>query len=204
MKIRKIMALVLGVLILLSLVGCGNEPAFSMGKTTGTTYTNDFLGLSCTLPQGWTFASEQELLQLNNMTKEYLDEDTLKLLEKATIVYDMSAQHLTEGGSINVNMEKFTSAQIIKMNVKATLEAQIPTLISTYENMGFTDVIAEVDTIAVDGQAFDGVRISANYYGDTFYLICISFKRSTYLANVAIGAWSIEKLEETKGCFTVK
>ena len=33
---------------------------FSLGTTSGTTYTNEFIGIGCKLDKGWTFKSEEE------------------------------------------------------------------------------------------------------------------------------------------------
>jgi hypothetical protein len=51
------------------------EPDFSMGKATGSTYHNDFLGLSCTLPGDWMFYTDEQMKQLNNITGDILDKD---------------------------------------------------------------------------------------------------------------------------------
>ena len=52
----------------------------------------------------------------------------------------MMATNLAEGGSISINMEKLSALQILSLDIKKTLEAQIPTIKSTYENIGYTDV----------------------------------------------------------------
>lgn len=215
---KKLLCVLLTVVLLLglclSLAACGEENnqgemednalAFSMGKTVGTTYTNTFLGISCTLPEGWVFASEKEILEQNQLVGEYLDEDTLAKLEQATIIYDMSAQDPADFSNVNVNMEKLTTAQITSINVKQVLEQQIPALVSAYENIGYTNVDVVSEIVTVDGRNFNAIRLSADIYGVEFHMVCFSFKKSTYLANVAVGAISTEKVEEILSCFTIK
>ena len=85
---KKVFCIILSMLMLLSLFGCtGNtdpedirgevsgttegtqeeKPEFSLGDTTGSTYTNDFLGISCTLPEGWVFYTDEQMKELNNL-----------------------------------------------------------------------------------------------------------------------------------------
>ena len=119
---KKILSLICVLTVLLSLcfAGCGNisdaianeiEPEFSMGKISGGTYRNDFLGLSCTIPQGWEFYSEEQLLQLNNIVGEFMDEEVQEQLKNANMVFDMFAQNAIGDSSINVNMEKLAATQ---------------------------------------------------------------------------------------------
>lgn len=178
-------------------------PQFSLGSSSSNTYTNSFLGLSCTLPENWTFATDEEILQMNNIASSMMDEETAKAIAEANIVYDMFAQSTT-GSSINVNLEKVTAIQSVMLDVKQTLEAQLPTIKSTFENMGYTNVQAVYQTVTIDGQEFDGLAISAEIQGMTFYEILFSFKKENYLANVTLGTIQAEELEVMLNSFTIQ
>ena len=179
------------------------EKEFSLGKATGDTYRNDFLGVSFTLPEGWEFYSEQQMMQMNNLVGEYMDEDAAALLENANIIYDMMASDPISGSSLNINLEKFTLAQILTMDVKAVLESQIATLIATYENMGYTDVQVNYEKVTVDGNELDGIALSAKIQGIDFYTTIFSFKRGSYLANVSVGSLQTNEVDTILGYFTM-
>lgn len=181
-----------------------NEPTFGLGNTTGHTYKNDFLGISCTLPANWVFATEKQLLEMNNVVGDYMDEDVAELLKNATIIYDMSAQYQAEGSTVNVNMEKLNALQLLSLNIKQVLEAQIPGIISTYENIGYTDVNVAYEKITVDGTEFDGLRLNAKIQGLDMNLIVFTFLRGSYLANVTVGSLNADAINEVLGSFTVE
>lgn len=222
---KKSFCLLLAAIMMISLCGCfgdnknddvrgeiigGNtikdekEPGFSFGKTANNTYNNDFLGISCTLPAEWAFYTDKQILQLNNMVGDYLDEDVAELLEKATIIYDMYALNETEGSNMNINLEKLSAVQMISLDIKQTLEAQIDAIKSTYQNMGYTDINVEYQKIKVDGKEFDGLKITAKIQGIDFYASTFAFRKSNYLTNVAICSIQTDKTDTILSYFTVK
>lgn len=180
------------------------EPDFSMGKATGSAYKNDFLGISWTLPEGWVFYSDEQIQQLNNVVGDYVDEEVAEKLKELPIIYDMYAQHTTDGSSVNINMEKLNALQIATLNIKQTLEAQIPTIKDTYANIGYTDTKVEYQKVTVDGKEFDGLKLTAKIQGIDFTMVIFTFRKSNYLANVSVGSLQAETLEEILGNFTVK
>ncbi len=46
---------------------------FSVGKIANNSYTNDYIGLSLSLPSEWRFRTEKELVTLMNVTDEVFD-----------------------------------------------------------------------------------------------------------------------------------
>ena len=182
-----------------------DEAEFSMGTSADNTYTNNFLGISCTLPEEWVFYNDEKILALNNMTGEHFDENTLEALKNATIVYDMYAATATSDKSVNVNLEKLSAAQKLTLDIKKSLEAQIDSVKSAYESMGYSDVDVYYDKITVDGKEFDALLLTANY-GDamTFYAKIFSFKRGDYLASVSVGTAYTDQTDTILSYFEVK
>lgn len=179
------------------------EPELSMGKTTGGTYKSDFLGISCTIPEGWVFYTDEQILEMNNLTNDYLDKDVADALKNATLIYDMMATNLAEGGSISINLEKLSALQILSLDVKATLEGQIPAIKSAYENIGYTDINVQYQKVTVDGKQFDALKLSAKIQGNEFTVITFAFRKGSYLANVSVGTLQTDKMQDLLGCFKV-
>ena len=182
----------------------GQTPEFSMGTVTGRNYKNEFLGISCTLPAEWEIFTDAQILEMNNITSGYLDEDTKELLKNANIVYDMYAQYLVDGSSININMEKLNALQLINLNIKQVLESQIPTIKSSYENMGYTDVNVVYQKLTVDSKEFDSIRVTAKIQGYDFTLIVFSFLKGNYLANVSVGSLNTASIDAILGSITIQ
>lgn len=222
---KKLLALVLAFVMVCSLCGCfggdnnddvrgdinsggqneeQNEPEFSLGKAENNTYNNEFLGISCTLPSEFVFYTDKQILELNNMVGDVIDEDISKQLESANIIYDMYAVNQTSGDSINVNLEKLSAAQIITLDIKKNLEAQIETIKSSFQNMGYTDIDVAYKKISIDGKEFDSLTIFAKVQGIPFYSTVFTFRKSNYLANVTFGSLQTDKTDTFVGYFTVK
>ena len=180
------------------------EPAFALGSATGSTYRNDFLGISCTVPENWELYSDEQILAMNNITSSYLDEETAKQLENAAIIYDMYAQYLDEGSTVSINLEKLNVVQLLSIDIKESLEAQIPAIVTAYENMGYTDTNVEYQKITVDGKEFDGLVLSAKIQGMDFSMVTFVFQKGSYLANVSVGSLLADTVTEILNSFTVE
>ena len=180
------------------------DPEFALGATTDRVYKNDFLGISCTIPADWEIFTDAQILELNSIVGNYTDKETAELLKNANIVYDMYAQYLPEGSSISINMEKLSALQLVSLNIQQVLESQISTIVSSYENMGYTDVNVEYRKVTVDGKELDSLYLTAKIQGYDFFLTVLSFRKSNYLANITIGSLYADKVDEIIGCFTIQ
>lgn len=217
---KKYLALFLALTLAVSLCGCfggsgnedvhgeinppaANEPEFSLGKTEGSVYKNDFLGLGCTLPEGWEFYTDEQILAMNNITGEILDADVAEQLKNANIIYDMMAINAYDGSNINVNLEKFNALQILALDIKASLEAQMGTIKSSYETMGYTDVNVEYQQVTVDGKAYDALVITAKAQEIDISCVVFSFIKGNYMANVSVFTYKPENIDTLLGYFTI-
>lgn len=196
---KKLFCILLAIAMLLSLCACGKddtdnvrgtisdkEPEFSLGKASGSTYTNEFLGVEFALPAGWEFYTEKQILELNNLVGEYLDEDAAERLKNAAIIYDMYAHCPANGNNVNINLEKLSAAQLVKLNIKEVLESQIDTMTTAFKNMGLSDIKIEYQKVTVDGKEFDGLTIVAKAPGVDLFETVFTFRQGNYLANIAV------------------
>lgn len=222
---KKVLCLFLAVIMLVGFCGCfggngtedvrgditsenssqnENEPKFSLGKATNNTYNNDFLGISCILPAEWVFYTDEQILELNNIVGDVVDEDIAERLENANIIYDMFATYQTEGSSININLEKLSAAQIVSLDLKQTLETQIDSIKSAYQNMGYTDINVDYQKTKVDGKEFDGLKLTAKIQDIDFYATIFAFRKSNYLANITLCSLQTDKTDTILSYFTIK
>ena len=178
------------------------QAVFSMGKTGNGVYTNDFLGLSCTVPAGWEFYSDQQILEMNNMAEDYYTDEILEQMQNATIIYDMVVTDPETGNNANINLEKFTRPQILTMDLRQVLENQIDSIKTVYENMGYTDVQVQYRKVTVDGRELDGLYITAQMQEMTLYAQNFAFTKGNYLANVAIASFYTDRTDEILNYFS--
>lgn len=179
------------------------EPEFSLGQTANNTYTSEFLGLSCTLSSDWRFYTDEEILQMNNISGEFMDEDLKEALKNATVIYDMAAINDQTYSNINVNLEKLTVLQAATLDIPAVLKSQFPSIKTAFANMGYSDITVESTTVTVDGKEFAGAKLTAKINGIDFYQIIFSFQKGLYMANVSVACAETDETEAILGCFRV-
>lgn len=212
---KKFLALLLAAVMVLGLCGCvqedvrgdiydgetESEPEFSLGKTSNNIYKNDFLGLSCSLPSDWQFYSDEQILELNNITAEYIDDEVLEKIQNANLIYDMYATHPTSGSNMNLILEKVSPLKIATLDLKTSLESQIDVIKQNFENMGYTNLTVKYQKITVDGKEYDGLVLYAEIQGVSFYEKVFAFKKGSYVVNVTVGTLANDETDKVLGYF---
>lgn len=180
------------------------EPEFSLGQTSGSTYTNEFLGLEFVAPAGWTFYTDEQILQMNNIASGYYDEKTKEQLKNASIVYDMLATQPSTNNTVNVNLQKLLPIQLANLNIKKELESQISVVRTSLQNMGMTDITIEYQKVTVDGKEYDALVVFAKANNVPMYEVCFAFRKSNYLASVTVCSIRTDTTASLLDCFTIK
>lgn len=163
-----------------------NEKEFSIGKTDGLVYENEFIGIGCNLESNWRFYSDEEIKQINNISVELAGEDFEKMMENAEVIYDMYAVSDNEMDNIVVNLEKSNKLLINQLNLRDNLENSIPMIESALGNMGYTNLETELDTITIEGKELDCLCVSGEINGLKMYQKGFAIKCNGYLANISV------------------
>ncbi len=180
--------------------GSHNE-GFRFGSTAGGTYTNDYIGIGCKLDSSWTFKSDEEILKLNNLTKDLLDEDIAELLESAQVIYDMMAVHSNGMDNVLINLEKTSVLQAALTDLKAMLEQTVPTVESALTGMGYTNFAWEVGEATIDGKRFAALKNSSEINGVTMYQLTLVFRCNQHLASLCISTYGEDKTNQILNTF---
>ena len=165
------------------------ENDFELGSVSGKVYENKYIGIGTELSGDFYFYTDEEIKQINNISYELAGEDYQELMKDANIVYDMYAQTPDFLSSVNVVMEKFNPLEMAAVNLKLSLESSIPTITSSYENLGYKNVQAEVATVEFAGKTRDVLNVTAELNGLTFYLCTVNMKAPSHVVNVTVGAF---------------
>ncbi len=205
---KKIISLILILTMTFSLIACSSEPVsieeeegvssreFSLGQTTNSTYRSDFIGLSVKIPDGWRFYSDQEMLSVNNIPKEFYDKQALDALANADTVYDMIALNEDDGSSINVILDKLNVRDIATFDYAEIAKERIETLRVVYEGYQFEDLEITHETVVVDGCELNAVVLSGAYYEFEFYLTTLMLRRGNYFVSISVGAYGEKNLDK--------
>lgn len=189
------------VLVLALLAGCGGGGGSSSGKYVpgtldGDTYTNEYIGYSYTLPEGWSFASQEDLDEMMDAGGELLNEGQKAGAEYAKIatIYDMMAQS-PEGCNIIVMLDN------LKLYVGGTgtsVEDYIDNLVTQLEavsSMSYT--YGEVSQVNVFGHDWSVLPTELTGTGIVqTYNIC---RIDDYIAAMIVTSDKAEPINEIAG-----
>lgn len=184
--LKNMLIILLTASMLFLLVGCGNKEEsttnnitneeateekkveFSMGEWNDNVYTNEFLGLKFKLPEGWTYASDEEIADMMNLGTEFLNDDQKVAAEvsKLTSAYYMVANDPNTGNNVSIISEK-PVMEVYTENYINQLKAQLSAVESINYEIGETskEKIAdrEYDTLTASA-SMSGVKITQKYY----------------------------------------
>lgn len=163
-----------------------SEAEFSMGNTDGTNYESSFIGLGYQLNEGWSFYTDEQIMELNNATADMAGEEYQELMSEATLIYDMFAADAEGLNNININLEKVNPVQLLALDLSQNFEAAVPTMETAYENMGYSNFVYEVSTAEIDGKEVDTLHITVSINDVNVYQTLFAVKCNGYLANVAV------------------
>ena len=139
---------------------------FSLGTWNGSTYTNDFLDLSYTLPENWIKYNDKQIAELMNLSSDlvYGDNEFLKEAAKLTSVYYL----FTQDPLINNNVSVFSEKTILDVTPEYYL-SQVKTQLEAMSNIKY--VIGETSSEYIGGIEYttleatiEDSNISQKYY----------------------------------------
>ena len=166
-----------------------DDEEFSTGAVNGLTYRNKFIGLGCNLDSGWTFYSDAQIKQLNNIAADMAGEEYKEALKNATVIYDMYAVSSNQQDNINVNLEKVNPVQLAALDIAENFNTLLPLLKSSLENMGCQNITHENTTVKIGGKSFNCLKLTSDINGMKMYQTLIAKKCDGYLANITITAF---------------
>lgn len=166
MKQTRLPAALLALLLLLT--ACGEKTVFQRGLVEGQTYTSEFLGLTCTAPEEFTYLTDQEIAQLNDitlegMTDEALSQEMRQQLEDGSQVQDMYL--MTEDGRywISITIDQLSEEDI---DMEAFVASGVTQAESAYRSIdGMENVASAAQTVTFMGSQYSGIVTTATYNG---------------------------------------
>lgn len=215
---KKITALLLALVLLVSLVSCGkiaeaaekigeeikessedgskNETAtkkFSQGTVDGNTYKSEYLGIGVTLDENWVFATEDEIRQLNEQVISALGnifgDDYEAALEQAPYETEMYAMNNTDIGVIEINIEN-DGLQGLTMSVEEYMDIADEQLRSLYDGLGVENLVIVRESFEFAGKTQMAFHMNGDYMGLSLESISVVIKNGARFATVAITSYT--------------
>ena len=217
MKIKRFLAILLAALTLFSLTACGQAqeeaPAgetVTLGQMQGGTYTNTYAGFACTLPEGWTYMTAEELQELPDEVDELLAGSELgDQAAKLEVIADMKAENEAELTSLNVQYVKHSTALLLAY--KAMTEEQIidsamkekDAMIESYKQAGIEASVIEKVKVQFAGQEHYALHTEATIQGVPYYTTQIFvYGKGLFGVTLTAASFMIDKSGDLLGMFT--
>lgn len=186
---KKWIALLLALVMLLSLAACGKEenaggkvtPApedkpVSLGRMEGGVYTNEYIGIGCTLDANWSFYTAEELQELPDQVGELL-QDTEYADESLRQISDMMAENVDAMVNMNVQYTQLTLQErlaYMSMDDEALVDMILgdrDSMAAIYAQAGIENAVLEKTTVNFLGQDRCAIRTSATVQGYPYYML---------------------------------
>ena len=102
----------------------------------------------------------------------------------------------SEGSSITVVFRKLPAAELASFDYDTYINSQLEALKITYEGFGLSNVEIKSDKIKVDGRTLNGITLTGVIYGSEFCMKMLVIQQGSYLANIDIGAYGSDEVDE--------
>lgn len=170
------------------------EKQVSMGEWNDDVYTNDFLDIKFTQPEGWTHYSKEEIAKMMNLGQELLNDDqkaSAKLAE-LTSAYYMVANNPNTGASISIISEK----PAMEVSEESYIN-QLKTQLSQVEAMTYE--IGETSKETVAGREYKTLTTTVSAYGITqkYYV----YKMDKYFIGIIVTSTGRDNIDDMMKCF---
>ena len=202
-------------LLLFSLTGCGGEgtPAspeasnsvspepsaqFESGTIENNVYTNSYLALSFSLPEGWSFVTSEQFVQLFGCITEQVQGDLeVEAAPEDSTYYEFYAQGQS-GESVIMTVEDLSAHKGGKL---LTVRNFVDTLSEQYAHLSSVDYeIGESYAQTMAGHELIVLPLSVP--SAQLRQHCCVFRSSSYMITLTFSAQTDEELQELEACLT--
>ena len=128
-------------------------------------------------------------------------EEYEKILQNASLVYDMYAVHNNGMDNIIVNLEKVNNSQLAILDLDQMFTQQMPVLKNSFENMGYTNLQFEIGEVTIGGKNFKTLFTDGEIAGYHIAQANIAIKCDGYLACIAVTCFDAATLQSILNSF---
>lgn len=163
-----------------------DEGEFVFGVQEDNVYENEYLGIGCELDDEWTFLTEEEINEANNVAADVYDntEAIEYALENNVTLYDVMAS--ADMGLRNFNITVTNLEKVVGYNGKGEkyIDDGISNLKTLFESIGAENVSVEADEIEFLGEDCKCAYIQQTVQGMEFYQLAVYFVKDNYVVNI--------------------
>jgi len=163
---KNLLKLFLVITLGLTVSACSNQTeeyeTYVRGEWEENIYTNDFVGLTFTYPEGFTLLTDEELI---NMFEIELDDSKFdeqkdnfeEAMELATTFFDFTLMNYNTGENVMLMVEDLTKTNNIDVTTDVYMDLFIENLISVLE---YSYVIGDKYDVVIAGETYRVVDVT--------------------------------------------
>ena len=166
------------------------EESPRLGSYADGVYSNDYLGVKCTLTEEFTVATKEELAQLNGVVAGAMsDQDLAQQLLKSGVAHAFYA--IADEGlvTINIAVENLGLIYGTLLDEESYVEHSIGQLPAALKSMGLVDIKTEAVSLTLAGKEHAGVTVHGTLSGVDFYEKLVCIKNGSYMTVVTVGSY---------------
>lgn len=165
------------------------EAALTFGSVNGSVYVSDWAGLKVEFDETWVLANEEQLAQMNGYAVDTVTDDNLKtILENSDLIYDMYAQNLVNGSSMNVIYQKVNPLMGAIANDESIVDANLTQYKDILLGSGYQEVsVAEKRTMTIAGQEKKVIYCEATIQNVHVKLVQFFYLKGNYIWCATVG-----------------
>lgn len=166
------------------------------GEVSGQVYWNESLDLVIDLPEGWTFAGDEQLAEINKLTGDTMNSEFARnMLEKGLTVIDAYAYDMSLPATINIVVSQ-SDLDVTAGNTELLYSMSESTLRKEFESQGFTDI--EITGIEVNfmGETHPCLKSTVTQQDQPLYYRQVYCYTGRYLYVVTIVTLGADHTEE--------
>lgn len=204
---KKVLSLVLAFILVFSLSACfgsddgdgtitSNGKSFTIGTISGQTYSNDYINLTFSAPNGWVYYSEEEIAQINNVATEILTGDVSEALAQTSSSTIMFSGQPNGSNNVNIRVEKSSSLEASGLDsIEAFADYYIDAVPSVLESSGFTVVDISSSSIKIGKAEHPTIEMHNQYMGFDIYQRQILYVFNEHVVIVTITGETTSDIE---------
>lgn len=164
-------------------------PVPMLGSVSESTYWNDQLSIGFELPgSDWYFYSEEEILEINQLTGEMLGEDYQKALDSLNGYTGMYAANSVTRENVNITVEKLSGLNTLLISEESYMQIGIKGLEEALKQMGVEDFVCSSEDLTVGGETHPGSRVSYTLQGVPICQTLVVIKSDSKMLTLTVTA----------------
>ena len=184
------------------------DTGYELGIIDGLTFTNEFMEISCTLPEDWVYASEAEIAELNGVVLDMFEdsEQVAELMENSSCIYDVVAYSGDGLCNFNLIAENMGLLYGVFIDEKDYAELTVEQVKSIYDSAGYTNVQSEITEREIFGGThvtiFTTSTMPEEQGGMDMYQLQILKKNGAFMGVLSIASFVEDHTEEIASWFS--